>query len=269
MKKINLLGIAILLSVQSFAQQHLYTSTSQISNTIPFASTSSNFRQSVHYPTDFPNAPSGNITAIYILATAVVTPNITNMTVKMGNTTLATFPSGTYITGLQTVYSGPYNSATIAGNYIKINLQTPFAFDNTQKFILELSQTGYTTGFSIMQDNTNMVGRTIFGSINNTSGSLQDRLPKIGFDLDSGLSTLESSQKNKLVIYPNPVSDFITLQQVKDSATFNIYSSTGRLVSSGNIKNEKINVIELPKGTYILSVYEKDKEILHKKFTKK
>lgn len=180
---------ALLLGLSANAQQFVYYANTLIANTIPLQSTSSNFRQSIYYPSNFPTAPSGNITDIYIKTSTSTTINITNLTIKMGATTLSTFPSTSFITGLQTVYSGPYVQATVAGPYMKITLQTPFYYDNTQNFVLEISQTGYSTGVQIMQGSVGYTDRSIFGTVGNATGSLQARLAEFGFDISSNPCT--------------------------------------------------------------------------------
>lgn len=189
-QKIYILFLSLLaccLAEPALAQQYAFTVASPTANTIPFASgTTSNFRQWIYHPSNFPTAPSGDITDIYIKAAASVTPSFTNLTVKMGTTALNTFPNTNYITGLQTVYSGAYSQATVAGNYVKITLQTPFTYDNTQNFVVEVSQTGNAPGFNVNQATTGVAGRSVFGAAANTSGSIQDRLADFGFDIIPG-----------------------------------------------------------------------------------
>lgn len=170
------------LSQLASAQQYVCTTNTPIANTIPFSNSTSNFRQLVYYPSDFPGAPSGSITDIYVKASTAVTPSFANLTVKMGPTTLNTFTS-TYVTGLQTVYTGAYSQASVAGNYVKITLQTPYVYDNTQNLIIEFSQTGQSPGFSVNQGSVGYAGRSVFGGANATSGSVQDRLADLGFDI--------------------------------------------------------------------------------------
>lgn len=74
--------MAILLSIQSFAQQYQVAETSK-SNTMLFKTeTTSNFRQGIYSSFDFVAAsPSGNRVAVY---TKVSSDNqITNLTMKM------------------------------------------------------------------------------------------------------------------------------------------------------------------------------------------
>ncbi|HTO16974.1 MAG TPA: hypothetical protein VLZ83_14490, partial [Edaphocola sp.] len=172
-------------SANLYAQQHVYVVTSPIANTIPFnSSISQNFRQYVYYPSDFPTATPGLITDLYIKSSSAVTPNFSNLTVKMGYVAFSTFPSGNYITGLQTVYTGAYNQATVVGNYVKITLQTPFVYTNTQNFVVEFSQLGYSPGFNVNQ--ASVPQRSVYGAATGTSGGIQDRLADFGFDLLPG-----------------------------------------------------------------------------------
>jgi PKD repeat protein len=201
MKPFFLQSIIILLlySNISFAQQFICAPTPNTSNIYPFeGSATTNLRQWIYYPSDFPGIVSGNITDIYFKANAAGTPSFTNLTIKIGFTALATFPNTNYITGLQTVYNAPYSAASIAGNYIKVTLQTPFAYNNTQNIVVEASQTGYAPGFGILQGTSGFTNRSIYGGSAATSGSIQARLGCIGFDLapanppDIGITALVS-----------------------------------------------------------------------------
>lgn len=187
--KIYYLLAAFLLSNDLWAQQHLFNPTSTIANTIPLQSgATANFRQLVYYPTDFSTATSGTITDIYFKVSLAATPSFTNLTVKMGSTTLNTFTTAYVTTGLQTVYNGAYSLATIStanGNFLKITLQTPYSYNNASNLIVELSQTGYSPGVQILQGNVGFVARSLFGAATGTSGSVQDRLATFGFDIMS------------------------------------------------------------------------------------
>lgn len=75
--------------------------------------------------------------------------------------------------------------------------------------------------------------------------------------------------KNDIQIYPNPVSDILNITKVSDKASYKIYSTAGQLVRQGNIIDGKINVSELIKGGYIITVEEKGKDLFTSKFIKK
>lgn len=75
--------------------------------------------------------------------------------------------------------------------------------------------------------------------------------------------------KNDIQIYPNPVSDILNITKVSDKASYKIYSAAGQLVRQGNISNGQINVSELIKGGYVITIEEKGKDLFTSKFIKK
>lgn len=84
-----------------------------------------------------------------------------------------------------------------------------------------------------------------------------------------GTNDIAANPKDGIQIYPNPVSDILNVTKVSDKATFKIYSAAGQLVNSGNINSGKINVSELVKGGYIITIEEKGKDLFKSKFIKK
>ena len=155
------------------------------SNTIPLstAATSSNRRMWIFYPSNFPTATSGMITKIYIGVNGTPSSTFTNFTVKMGNTALSAFTAGPFITaGMDTTFFSPsFSVSAISGNWLPITLNTPFYYDGTSNFIVDIAHYGFTTGISIMQGT--YTGRSLFGNAAAASASLQDRLVNFGFDI--------------------------------------------------------------------------------------
>ena len=72
-----------------------------------------------------------------------------------------------------------------------------------------------------------------------------------------------------VLIYPNPVSDTINLNIASQNASYKIYDMSGRLVKYGNILNQKIDVVELAKGVYVLTAEITDSIKKEWKFIKK
>lgn len=75
--------------------------------------------------------------------------------------------------------------------------------------------------------------------------------------------------KKDIQMYPNPVSDILNITKVSDKAAYKIYSAAGQLVKQGNIISGKINVSELIKGGYIITIEEKGQDLFTSKFIKK
>ena len=83
------------------------------------------------------------------------------------------------------------------------------------------------------------------------------------------LSTSETIKGNDISIniYPNPTKDFLYLTKISDNTKYKIYSIEGKLIKSGNISENKIDVSSLIKGNYIIDL-ESSKVKIQKKFIK-
>lgn len=75
--------------------------------------------------------------------------------------------------------------------------------------------------------------------------------------------------KKDIQMYPNPVTEILNITKVSDKASYKIYSAAGQLVKQGNINNGQINVSELIKGGYVITIEEKGKDLFTSKFIKK
>lgn len=155
-------------------------------NTIPLMSTT-NRVQWVYNRTDFAGLPSGSqlITRLYLRSGSnVASATFANFTIRIGHTTLSTFPNGTFVTGLTTVFSATTHNITsvTAGNWVAFNLQTPFTYNGTQNLIVEVSQTAYAGGFTVRQ-NTAGGNRRIFGTVASTTGSASTGIADMGIDV--------------------------------------------------------------------------------------
>lgn len=74
--------------------------------------------------------------------------------------------------------------------------------------------------------------------------------------------------KNKIRIFPNPVSDFISISGLDNARTIQIYNIDGRLVRS-EMFDPRVDVSQLVPGIYILKVNTKDLQHHEFKFMKK
>ncbi|WP_449401387.1 T9SS type A sorting domain-containing protein [Chryseobacterium wanjuense] len=59
------------------------------------------------------------------------------------------------------------------------------------------------------------------------------------------------------------------MTKVSDKAAYKIYSAAGQLVKHGTINNGQINVSELIKGAYVITIEDKGKDQFSSKFIKK
>ena len=74
--------------------------------------------------------------------------------------------------------------------------------------------------------------------------------------INCGSTNLSNSKTNKFEIFPNPSNDLLTIKSnIKKELNFEIFSSFGRIVMTGNLNNnDVINLSELEPQVYILKI---------------
>ena len=89
------------------------------------------------------------------------------------------------------------------------------------------------------------------------------------FGVRTNLST-EDQFKESFSVYPNPVTDILHLKNFLHPESAEIVDMSGRSIKKirDEIKGNSINVINLPKGTYILKIKSKNEQITTVKFIK-
>ncbi|HBV15696.1 reprolysin-like metallopeptidase [Chryseobacterium carnipullorum] len=112
---------------------------------------------------------------------------------------------------------------------------------------------------------TNACG-TAEGNLPSGAGSVMDFSVRI---FGSALAVDETKDtKSEVEIYPNPADTFVGVRNLKGKADYKIYSADGRLVQSGGVDNQIINVAGLTKGMYIITIKD-DKNTYNTKLIKK
>lgn len=75
----------------------------------------------------------------------------------------------------------------------------------------------------------------------------------IWYEWDTGFVLgIEDIHKNPIKAYPNPVKSLIKIDSQLSFSSYNIYDLSGKLVVSGYLENNLIDVSFLTKGTYVL-----------------
>jgi hypothetical protein len=90
----------------------------------------------------------------------------------------------------------------------------------------------------------------------------QKSVPKyliVNSEFNFQLSSLMETNYEKLMVYPNPVVDFIFLKGVTSTSSYKILDLSGKKVLSGNY-NQRIDASQLGQGTYLLIVSVNNKE---------
>ncbi|HBD25805.1 leucine-rich repeat domain-containing protein [Flavobacterium sp.] len=60
---------------------------------------------------------------------------------------------------------------------------------------------------------------------------------------------------SKILIYPNPVNDMLFFNTEENVIKVDVYDTTGRILSSNSVNDNKLNINDLQTGNYILKVY--------------
>lgn len=91
----------------------------------------------------------------------------------------------------------------------------------------------------------------------------------IGIDdvqITQSVLAVSDSQKIQVSVYPNPTSDFIKIQNVKELQNVRIFDMSGKIVKETS--SSHIDVRNLSAGQYILNIYSGN-EVISRKFIKK
>lgn len=142
-------------------------------------------------------------------------------------------------------------------NIVRLNNDSTGSRDNTF-----LTGNGFNSDVKkivIQPDGKILVG----GYFTDFNGTTYNRI--IRLNGTTVLST-ENFESVKINIYPNPVKDFLNIQN-SQKYDFEIYNMLGKLVLKGDNIENQINVNTLTKGIYILKLIN-DEKIFNKKFIK-
>ncbi|WP_288438581.1 reprolysin-like metallopeptidase [uncultured Chryseobacterium sp.] len=83
------------------------------------------------------------------------------------------------------------------------------------------------------------------------------------------LAVSEAGNVKSVKIYPNPAEDVLNVINVSANAAYEIFNAPGQLISNGTIGEGKINVSNLVKGVYFITISNGKEEKTTTKFVKK
>lgn len=142
-------------------------------------------------------------------------------------------------------------------NIVRLNNDATGSRDNTF-----LTGNGFNSDVKkivIQPDGKILVG----GYFTNFNGTTYNRIIRLN---GTPVLSTENFESVKINIYPNPVKDFLNIQN-NQKYDFEIYNMLGKLVLKGDNIENQINVNTLTKGIYILRLKNDDK-IFNQKFIK-
>ncbi|MBP6390663.1 MAG: T9SS type A sorting domain-containing protein [Flavobacteriales bacterium] len=220
-----------------------------------------NHSQCLYLPADLTGATDGEITRIYYRygTTGQTSGNtLTNLMVRMTQTSATAFAGGdTFFTGLDTILTlATYTIAPgTTGDWFVIPLDTAFVFDASQTLVVDISFTGSaTTNFGTYS--TNLAGRKLYWNdlTSPTGQSVVTTWQDIGFDLAPTTGVVDQFAAAPLIPYPNPTISSVQLSGVAPNTPFQLIHTDGRILRSGTLSPEGIDMNGLDPGLYFVGI---------------
>ncbi|MBB6369105.1 T9SS type A sorting domain-containing protein [Chryseobacterium shigense] len=78
------------------------------------------------------------------------------------------------------------------------------------------------------------------------------------------LAAAEAKPQENITIYPNPVQDILYIRSGEKIIKTEIYDASGRILNAKGVNGNSVNVSELAKGSYIITLFTKDKTVVRK-----
>ncbi|QES87495.1 T9SS type A sorting domain-containing protein [Rhizosphaericola mali] len=113
-----------------------------------------------------------------------------------------------------------------------------------------------------------------FTDNNFSKGSIYYKLRQVDLDGKSTYSkviSLQANNEKQTLLFPNPATSSITIQNASIGATYKLISMAGKIVNSGIVNNQQqtIDISTLPSGIYWIQIIINSKSISNLKFIKK
>lgn len=182
MKRVILITLSLLCLIDTLIAQtpqyYVGSSSGSATSSTPLATTTDNQVQLLYATGNYNSVPpSGYITKVYFEAGSNSSATYTDVTVKLGTTTLTSLPSA-WTTGLTTVYSHAATISGTASQWFEISLDAPFYYDNSKSLIVELSQSGSSSGPTLVYNtgSSSITNSRVYGSSGSSSPTSEDNL---------------------------------------------------------------------------------------------
>lgn len=180
----------------------------------------------------------------------------------------------------------PQSATVDLGGYIKI-VQTEITCyqDRAYQLLIEGSIEEDGPFFPIIDRSNNNIPGTAIAPIINSVDSVEARFLRVtvtGADVYTGpwvsltelrvfgegertFSDVTDVNEEKVVIFPNPATSAITIEGGEDYNTLFIYDQFGRMLIQRNVnESETVDISELPTGTYLVKLENKDRSYVSK-----
>jgi hypothetical protein len=75
-----------------------------------------------------------------------------------------------------------------------------------------------------------------------------------GSGVFSSVKPSENEVRQSLTIYPNPTSSVLNIQGINENSPYQIFDITGKLIISGSLSQESVQVSNLTTGLYFINI---------------
>ena len=108
------------------------------------------------------------------------------------------------------------------------------------------------------------IGQVAYNNASNTNGSVSQGVQQV-FEISS-LGLEENTLNLSLNVYPNPTQEQLTLRvgnYSNEKLTYMLIDTQGKVLGQGNINSQetKMEMYQLPVGTYFVNVNQENKKI--------
>jgi hypothetical protein len=272
-------------SANLIAQPQYYNYNSPgTANGFPFTIPSGKMIQTLYLPGEFSNptpAPGGKqITSVFVqLHSAMTNRSFTDLTIKMGQTTLTDLTAGSFYSGpMTTVYSRSAITISNPADWLEFILDTPFPYDPTKSIVIEIGQcqTIMNAGGNIRYTITSGIKRIVsYGGcpyVVYTGGGSYAYITHCGINLTT--VGIEEKKPLKVEIYPVPNDGQFNISLGGGSMcalSLEVYNSLGLMIFSKTISGQQnsqvipVDLKPVPPGIYSIILRSSGEQTLHKK----
>lgn len=188
MKKIySLLMLVALVTLSAYVWAQtpmLRRQTGTGGNLIPLGSGWNNYKGAYIYaPNELTGTlQGGTINTVYFRPQGTGTTTITNLIIRLSQTTGTTFTNTTFPNGTL-VYQGNITLTHTANQWVAVTLQTGFTYNPSQSLVIEVSNTSV-AGTGLTFNTTTLAGKRLYGTTQAaTTGFIDTQWADFGFDL--------------------------------------------------------------------------------------
>lgn len=175
---------------------------------------------------------------------------------------------GNVETGVATAVDITYETGYVYNTKIWVDLNNNLTFEASEELYSGASTSASPT---VLAASITIPAGTPVGSYRMRIGGTWDVIPTVCYSgaygsfedytinvVTAQMSTTEVDGKNAITLYPNPFTDFVTIDKANEVKAVTVFDVSGRMVKKVAKIEEKINTSDLQTGMYVFRIEMKD-----------